>query len=157
MFRVRLLAALLAAMIVSLLPAAGSAQVVTLAPEGTHWKLTGYAQDGDFVSVPFGVSATLLMLGGQASGSGGCNTFTGTYQLVGPSLTFGDDLGQTLKLCVDADVQAVEDAYLAALPEVASWIMVGDVAPVERRPGPDAPHLRGADRRASRAASWPGS
>ena len=128
MIRVRLLAALLAATIVSLVPAAGSAQVVgPITPEGATWKLTGYAPDGQLVEVPFGVSATLFMLGGQASGSGGCNTFTTTYQLVGPSLTFADDLGQTLKLCVDPDVQTVEGAYFAALPEVVSWVIVDGV------------------------------
>jgi hypothetical protein len=128
MVRVRRLAVLLAASVVCLVPVAGNAQVVPPdTPEGIEWKLTGYARDGEIVSVPFGVSATLLLSGGQASGSGGCNTFTGTYQLVGPALTFGDDLGQTLTACTQADVQVVEDAYLAALPEVASWVLVDGV------------------------------
>jgi heat shock protein HslJ len=126
MSRVRLLAALLAAAIISFVPATASAQVVALAPEGPQWKLTAYGQDGELVPVPFGVSATLMMFGGQATGSGGCNSFSGTYQLAGPSLAFGP-LSQTLEACVDPGVQAVEDAYLAALPQVASWTLVDGV------------------------------
>ena len=126
MIRNRPLATLLAAAILVLAPAMASAQDTILSPEGTTWKLTSYAPDGDIIPVPFGVSATLLLLAGQASGSGGCNTFSGTYQLAGPSLTFGDDVSQTFKLCVDEDVQAVEEAYLAALPRVAGWTLIGN-------------------------------
>ena len=76
--------------------------------------------------VPLDVDATLLLQDGQASGSGGCNTFNGTYVLDGTSLTFGDEISTTLMLCEEA-VQAVEDAYLAALPEVAGWAISGGV------------------------------
>lgn len=108
------------------LPAATAAQDEALNPEGTDWKLSSYLAEGTTTTVPFGISASLLLEGGLASGSGGCNTFSGTYQLDGTSLRFSDEFATTLRLCAE-DVQAVEDAYLSTLPTVAGWSIAGDV------------------------------
>lgn len=69
-------------------------------------------------------SPTLLLTDGTASGSGGCNQFTGGYTLDGDSLTFGA-LATTRMACVP-DVSATETAYLAALESVASFESDGD-------------------------------
>lgn len=50
---------------------------------------------------------------GRASGSGGCNNFTGGFELKGYELKFGP-LASTRKLCAGA-VQQQEDAFFAAL------------------------------------------
>jgi heat shock protein HslJ len=121
MIRHRSLATLVAVTLLILAPATTSAQVPLISPENIEWKLTGYARAGTIVAVPFGVTATLLLTSGVASGSGGCNTFSGTYQLSGESLTFGDEISRTLALCTSPTLQSVEDAYMAALPNVASW------------------------------------
>jgi heat shock protein HslJ len=121
MIRHRSLATLLAVTLLVLAPATASAQDPLISPENIEWKLTGYARAGTVVTVPFGVTATLMLTAGVASGSGGCNTFSGTYQLNGSSLTFGEEISRTLVLCTNATVQSVEDAYMAALPNVASW------------------------------------
>lgn len=120
----------------AILPAAALAQEPS-SPEGATWKLTGYpatpaepggaqGAPGTLEAVPLGVAATLSMAAGQATGSGGCNSFGGTYELDGTSLTFGADFNTTLALC-DETVQAVEDAYLAALPTVAGWLITENV------------------------------
>lgn len=97
-----------------------TAQDAASGPEGLDWKLTSYVAGGLTTAVPFGTEATLALEGGLASGSGGCNTFSGAYALDGATIMFDDQVSTTLKLC-PADVQAIEDAYLAALPLVASW------------------------------------
>lgn len=126
MIRHRIVAALLAAALVTDLPASAMAQELPSGLEATTWKLTGYPEGEDVAAVPFGISATLRLDDGRASGSGGCNTFSGSYRLDGPGLALDDGLATTLKIC-GGDVQAVEDAYLAALPEVRSWFL-GDGA-----------------------------
>jgi heat shock protein HslJ len=126
MVRRQLAAALMTAVALAALPVGAAAQDGLPTPEGPEWRLTGVRAGNEIGAVPFGTSATLRLDGGQASGSGGCNSFTGSYQVAGPTLTFVDEVASTLKLCTD-DVQTIEDAYFAALPEVAGWIIVDDV------------------------------
>jgi heat shock protein HslJ len=114
------------------LPTATLAQVDPVAPEGVDWRLTAYLDPEaepieedevvELTMVPLGIQPTLRLEGGVATGSGGCNTFGGTYALDGTSLTVMDVLS-TLVACTDEDAQAVEDAFLAALPEVRGWLI----------------------------------
>jgi len=109
-----------AALLGATLPGAVTAQDAEVTPEGAGWSLTEYSSDGVLTAVPEGVPASLLLEDGQATGSGGCNSFFGTYTIDGSSIAFGEDIGQTLRGC-EGEAQAVEDAYLAALPVVAAW------------------------------------
>ena len=121
MARIRIvIVAVLTALMVSSTSLVGVAQDAAAGPEGSDWQLTQYSVDGALVAVPDDVAATLLLEDGLASGSAGCNTFSGTYALDGQAISFGADVATTLKLC-DGDAQAVEDAYLATLPEVTAW------------------------------------
>ena len=115
--------ALVAALAISL-PTATAAQDAT--PEGIDWHLTQYLDGAEMTAVPWDVDATLRLDEGEAKGSAGCNGFGGSYVLDGEDLTFSGP-GSTLMGCSDSHV-AVEAAYLAALPEVATWNMatVGD-------------------------------
>jgi heat shock protein HslJ len=121
-FRVGLSAVAIAASLVLAMAGPGVAQDAATSPEGIDWKLTSYTANGVDTPVPFGITATLLLEGGLASGSGGCNTFSGTYALDGTTLMFGEEISTTLMLC-EEPAQAVEDAYLSALPEVIGWTM----------------------------------
>jgi heat shock protein HslJ len=111
---------LLAAALVATLPAAALAQDGSPLPEGPVWHLTAYADDG-LASVPFAVPATLQLEGGTATGSSGCNAFTGRYMIEGDRLTFDEQFALTRAACPDEIASRVEDAYLAALPQVATW------------------------------------
>jgi heat shock protein HslJ len=124
----------IAATLAAAMSVPGAAQEVATSPEGIDWKLTSYATDGVDTPVPFGITATLLLDGGLASGSGGCNTFSGTYALDGTTLMFGEEISTTLMLCEES-VQAVEDAYLSALPEVVGWTMSDGVLQLSDDPG----------------------
>jgi heat shock protein HslJ len=120
MIRNRLLGAVIAASLIVTLPLTAVAQDEPATPEGTTWDLTRYIVDDELVTVPFGVEATLLLEDGEASGSGGCNSFTGSYELSGDQLTFSDQFARTLMYC-EGDPQTVEDAYLSSLPDVVWW------------------------------------
>jgi lactoylglutathione lyase len=78
-------------------------------PEVIEWRLVG------------GRGQTLLLDGARASGSGGCNRFTGGYRLENGQLSF-EPLATTRMAC-EPELMRAEDAYLAALGRVAhaSW------------------------------------
>jgi lactoylglutathione lyase len=63
-----------------------------------------------------GAGRTLLLEGGRASGSGGCNRFAGGYTLEGERLSF-EPLASTRMACEPERMQA-EDDYFAALARV---------------------------------------
>ena len=112
----------LAAVLTLGLPTAAQDAAPTL--EGTQWSLTSYAIDGATTEVPPGVGASLQLQDGIASGSSGCNGFSGTYALEAAALTFGDDVTMTLRACT-GDPGIVESAYLDALAGVAAWSIDG--------------------------------
>ena len=71
--------------------------------EGTQWTLSGGIDD-----VPDDAVPTLMLDDGSASGSGGCNNFSGPYEVDGDSLTIGP-LAGTMMACEEAKM-AVEAA-----------------------------------------------
>ncbi len=58
----------------------------------------------------------------RAAGNGGCNRFTGSYELDGERLTFGV-LATTMRMCPSG--MELEQGYLAALGKVAGWKIEG--------------------------------
>jgi heat shock protein HslJ len=111
------------ALLVTALPAIVAAQdELEVSPEGVVWSLTAAGTQ----EVPADVPANLYMEEGEVNGNLGCNSFHGTYELDGSSLTFDPNMAATLAIC-DGDGQAVEDAYRPALAEVATWSIDGNV------------------------------
>jgi heat shock protein HslJ len=118
-----ILAAALAASLVGVLPLAASGQDEPLVtPEGIDWTLTSYYDDesAEYLRLPFDNEASLRLQDGSATGSGGCNQFSGSYQIDGSALRFSEEMAVTLALC-EEDIQTIEDAYLAALGQVEGW------------------------------------
>jgi heat shock protein HslJ len=88
--------------------------------EDTSWGLVSYVgSSGSTTQVPDGVTATAIFAEGTVSGNGGCNRFTGPFQLDGDSLTIGP-LASTLMACPEPQ-GGLEQAYLAALDQTASY------------------------------------
>ena len=112
----------LAALVITVLPTAAQDGEPTL--EGTAWSLVSHAHAGGTAPVPLGVEADLLLEDGTASGSSGCNAFSGTYDLDGDRLSFDEAFTTTLRAC-EGEGEAVESAYYAALPQVAAWTSNG--------------------------------
>lgn len=109
----------------AVLPLGAFAQDETGSPQGQDWILASYADTDELTPVPFGVTATLRLDDGNASGSGGCNSFSGSYELEGQWLTFGDEFVTTVMACA-GPAGALEDAYLPLLPRVSMWSVAGD-------------------------------
>jgi lactoylglutathione lyase len=78
-------------------------------PEGIEWALVGSARQ------------TLLLDGGHASGSGGCNRFAGGYALQGDELTF-QPLASTRMAC-EPEVMQAESKYFAALAQTTQLVL----------------------------------
>ena len=83
--------------------------------DGSSWTLV----EGAGVSVPDGVTMTIEFEGGRASGTGGCNRFTGSYDEDGESISLGQ-VASTRMACSE-EVMSSETAYLSALESVSSW------------------------------------
>ena len=95
------------------------AQPAVSALEGTDWQLTQVWSQGVLTPVPAGVTATLTLTGGQASGSGGCAQLFGSYTLSGHALALAGLMNGAM-LCPEPQM-SVQEAYLAALGTVAAW------------------------------------
>lgn len=116
----------ISAALLLVMSAGAGAQSDPITPESQDWSLTSHQVADELVRVSIGVEATLLLEDGTASGSGGCNTFSGSYLLDGVSLTFGRELASTLMACM-GDAGALESAYLSLLPQVAAWSIDDEV------------------------------
>ena len=101
---------------------------VSYAPEGVEWVLEGYLEDGSSRELtsesPDPATVTLLLQDGMASGTAGCNTYSGAYEIGEGSLTLGEELALTMMMC-DEPQMVIEQAYLALLPTVAGWAVDG--------------------------------
>ncbi len=132
-------------------------QYLGLLQDAASWSLDGSAVDvltsggativfgGNTADIALVGSWTLASVGGDAvpadglatatfgsdgslSGSGGCNTFAGTYTVDGASLTVGP-LAATRKICDGAS--DTENAYLDALQAATSWAVDGSTLTIE--------------------------
>lgn len=94
--------------------------------EGVEWQLAELGANGALGPAVPGSGASLLLDSGNASGSGGCNSFNGGYDLDGASLTF-TPLASTLRLCDDpSGTGEQESTYFALLAEVDEQAVVDD-------------------------------
>jgi heat shock protein HslJ len=98
------------------------------APEGLEWVLEAYLDEGSLRDIasesPPPATVTLRLQDGMASGTAGCNDYSGAYEIGPETLTFADEFALTMMMC-DEPLMAVEQAYLALLPTVAGWTVDG--------------------------------
>ena len=125
MLKMAIARSLLASALAVAIPVATAAQDEKVTPEGVDWHLTSYDLD-DPTSVPWAIDPTLRLEDGTASGSTGCNDFSGSYTLESETLAFDAALTMTRMACPEP-ASTVEDAYIAVLPEVVAWTVDGDV------------------------------
>lgn len=94
---------------------------------GTRWHASGINNGKGAVASLVADSAVTLDFGadGRASGSAGCNRYTAGYDVARDALKFGA-AAATRMLCADPAVMAQEQAYLAALAQVATARIEGD-------------------------------
>jgi heat shock protein HslJ len=101
-------------------PAGGSASAAADRLDGTSWQLQSVADE----PVPSGIVVTLEFASGTASGSGGCNSYSGRYTVDGPSMSIGP-VAATERAC-EEPAMSFEQAYYAALGGVTTWAVPQD-------------------------------
>ena len=83
--------------------------------EGTTWVLETVSAGGDEGGVLPGTELTVVFDGGEINGSAGCNSYFGSYELDGETITIGP-LASTQMFCPDPPlVMDQELAYLELL------------------------------------------
>jgi heat shock protein HslJ len=90
----------------------------------TRWQVTDYADPSNTTGMTTVLLETTLTADFSAdyaiSGSAGCNTYSGGYQLDGQSLTISGPLATTAMACAE-DVMAQETVFLTNLQAVAGY------------------------------------
>ena len=82
---------------------------------GTDWRLVSIGPSGAEMPVVTGTTVTLKFgEAGRASGSTGCNTYSGAYEVRGDNISFGR-LVTTRRACVDQRANQQEQRFITAL------------------------------------------
>ena len=82
---------------------------------GTEWRLVSFGPAGAEASLVAGTTITLKFgEDGRASGSTGCNSYGGTYQVRGDNISFGR-LISTKRACLDQNANQQESRFLSAI------------------------------------------
>ena len=92
--------------------------------EGTYWKATELAGKPTPTQDATREAHLLFQPAGRLSGSDGCNRITGSYQLRGDTVTFGQMAG-TLMACINASAE-IEGAFREALKSATRLTVVGE-------------------------------
>ncbi|MBK8987783.1 MAG: META domain-containing protein [Chloroflexi bacterium] len=95
---------------------------------GTNWQMTGYNNGlGGVVSPVAGTQVTAVFADdGTLAGSAGCNNYTTSFTVDSGSISINPNIASTMIACAE-DVMQQETAFLAALPNAATYAIQGDV------------------------------
>jgi copper homeostasis protein (lipoprotein) len=100
------------------------AQLATANLENTYWKLTRLGNDAVIVGEKQREPHVILRSQNRrVSGSGGCNSLLGSYELNGDTLTFSK-MATTQMACGEGEDTA--KSFLEALAQVKTWKIVGE-------------------------------
>ncbi len=93
----------------------------------SSWQLVSLGPIGATTPVIADTTITLAFGGddGQASGQGGCNSYSAAYTVQGDSLKF-EEVTSTLMACADQAVTEQEQGYLEALQTAGRFTVDGD-------------------------------
>ncbi len=96
---------------------------------GTSWLVRGYNNGREaVVSVLEDTELTMeFAADSTVAGAAGCNRFTGAFETVAQTVSFGP-LATTRMMCMGEGVVEQEDAFLAALGTVDTWEIRGERA-----------------------------
>ncbi|MBN1855563.1 MAG: META domain-containing protein [Dehalococcoidia bacterium] len=93
--------------------------------KNTSWELEAYGTPGNLTAAISGKEPTLHFTTGDVNGSGGCNSFFGTYTSDTEGTLEIDGLGSTMMLCTNVDVRNQEQAFLDALGDAETYEVIG--------------------------------
>lgn len=92
---------------------------------GVNWQLTDVNINNGIV-VAVGEATAVFGEDGSLSGSTGCNNYRTTFTQDGSALTISPEIISTRMACPDGAISEQEAAFLAALPQTATYQMDGD-------------------------------
>lgn len=93
---------------------------------GTSWQLVSFGLAGAETGLIEGSAITLeFSPDGRATGSGGCNSYGGEYQVQDHTLSFGP-IVSTKMACADPNVMQQEQQYFQALQTAGQFELAGD-------------------------------
>jgi len=93
---------------------------------GTEWRLVSFGSAGSEDSLVAGTTVTLKFgEDGRAGGSTGCNSYSGTYQVRGDTISFGR-LISTKRACLDQNANQQEQRFLTALESANRFRLASD-------------------------------
>lgn len=128
------IAGVLILLLSSCVPSGGSIPVTGGSPTpgttsnltGTSWQLSSYGKPGAETTVLNGVDVTLQFgSGGQAGGSGGCNSYGAQYKVTDGNVLSITNIVSTLMACTANGVMNQEGKYFAALRSANSFELSG--------------------------------
>jgi heat shock protein HslJ len=93
--------------------------------ENTQWSLVSFGDSGAQQPLVEGSTITLTLAGGQVGGTGGCNSYGGTYQVDGNSISFSE-MVRTEMACLEEGVTEQEQRYFNALETAGEYRVEGD-------------------------------
>lgn len=94
--------------------------------ENTQWNLVSFgAPGGETPVIQRPEAITLLLAAGQVAGSGGCNSYSGSYKVEGQSISFSE-ITRTEMACADAEVTEQEQRYFQALERASEHVVEGN-------------------------------
>jgi heat shock protein HslJ len=93
--------------------------------ENTNWNLVSFGGPGAEQPIIEGSAITLMLAGGQAGGSGGCNSYGGTYQVDGNNISF-EEVVRTERACLEEGVTEQEQRYFEALESASTYQVEGN-------------------------------
>jgi len=93
---------------------------------GIDWRLVSFGPTGSEENLVAGTTVTLKFgEDGRASGSTGCNSYSGTYQVRGDTISFGR-LISTKRACLDQNANQQEQRFLSALESASRFRLSSD-------------------------------
>jgi heat shock protein HslJ len=95
---------------------------------GTSWQATGINNGKEAVVGMAGTEKVTASFGtdGQLSGSGGCNTYSATYETSDPDVLVIGPIAATAMACTEDTTSQIEQEYFAALDTVTTYQIDAD-------------------------------
>lgn len=88
--------------------------------ENSHWRLISFGPPETNTPLVEKSLVTLIFMDGQVTGRGSCNTYGGTYQVEGNSISF-NEITRTKKACENQYLTLQEEHYLMALESASHY------------------------------------
>lgn len=90
-----------------------------------NWQLTSGTSGDQSIPLSEANPITIEFSGDQVSGSGGCNQYSGTFEVDGSSISFGA-IAITERACLEDDVMQAESLYGRTLTHATTYTINGD-------------------------------